>query len=1039
MSFWNKMNRKKKKKSKKKKNDAHDDTAENSESEDTPELGIDDVMMKLNFRAKFEYNANGKNIPTVVHRDGASNTEATDPADPTDTAADAETATTGTSGSAGDSPSSISSTSSKPNTSGSSSTTTANEEISSKTTKSTTKSTTESSAKSTSKSPPNSPSNAPNKSVDNEAANASNEGGFAWQPRRNNINDHERSQSSDYGESKTKERSQRSRDRERDAKEADSNDTDIDANLMGMYRRGFELQLNKMHFASDAVYEQIMEDISRNGISQSDIYHKYHIDFIPDESSFKLVPPPNVVEDEEQKLRDRIHSAAASRWRSQFPRTIESMERKLGGDGASKRAFKNFYALTRMQQKYLGPNDRQDAPQQNESEHPTTTSTPMMSRQSHSEHIDVVDVLLNDDDDDDEDFDDGKWAPIRDKLDKLDRIERAQSPPDSDHSQRGDRGGSDGDGPNGHYHDDGAHYNDHRGYYTVNAPKWGNLTESMLSDEDIENINVLRSIQQTVPLDVLHVLLNDDKIPQWLYESDTILDLNCGIADSLIYLLHNFTTIRGICVVGNNGIKSKYATLNVAAHGLTDRIEVVQRDLYDPYVVSRFNASDVVFLDWYGGDEDYLEYLISTVMNDHEVRSAKLGRVLLSFNRLLFSESTFQASYTLHFAANWKLDHVQPTPLKHDVSLYMYSIPFYLSKLSNLYVQNYQVFYGFHPMFTDLGFKFDFQGNTIAASNKSREAWPSWAAWMYPAMAPNGEEANASDSDHPHQPHHYHQRPYPGDMSSAAAAAANRCGLDPDLKPSVKSSGLLGYDAADYAHLNNAMFRKISAMSMSVDTMTGDSEAGGGGASGGKGTGTGTGSEDENTVRNGNRALSAEDEEAIFEILGSGMRVSEIGEISEFQKLWNVISSQLLYQAFINGIQSVIRKDVENENSQVLIAILNSIKERHLELELEAKVKAKAEAKVAKESGNGKSGADGDRTEGVGQKQQQQQQHDEWEYLEGAIFEIHRIDSCALYHYILDEWGAELTALLNEFRDLFFYESVRDSVELKKQSLLDCI
>merc|ERR1712154_495846 len=63
----------------------------------------------------------------------------------------------------------------------------------------------------------------------------------AWQPRRtmnnlNNINE---------------------QDAENNINDND-NDTDIDFNLMAMYQRGFELQLNKMHYASDTAYEQIM-------------------------------------------------------------------------------------------------------------------------------------------------------------------------------------------------------------------------------------------------------------------------------------------------------------------------------------------------------------------------------------------------------------------------------------------------------------------------------------------------------------------------------------------------------------------------------------------------------------------------------------------------------------------------------------------------------------------------------------------------------------------------------------------------------------
>merc|ERR1719334_2622890 len=69
---------------------------------------------------------------------------------------------------------------------------------------------------------------------------------------------------------------------------------------------------------------------------------------------------------------------------------------------------------------------------------------------------------------------------------------------------------------------------------------------------------------------------------------------------------------------------------------------------------------------------------------------------------------------------------------------------------------------------------------------------------------------------------------------------------------------------------------------------------------------------------------SGEDEEAIF------MKVSAISEISEIQKLWNIISLQLLYQSFINALQRVIQKDVESENAQIFIAILEAINQYHL-------------------------------------------------------------------------------------------------------------
>jgi len=62
---------------------------------------------------------------------------------------------------------------------------------------------------------------------------------------------------------------------------------------------------------------------------------------------------------------------------------------------------------------------------------------------------------------------------------------------------------------------------------------------------------------------------------------------------------------------------------------------------------------------------------------------------------------------------------------------------------------------------------------------------------------------------------------------------------------------------------------------------------------------------------------------------------------------------------------------------------------------------------------------------------------DEWEYLESQIFDTHRVDPCALYQYIFEQWQIELTSLLKEFSSLFFYESVKDSVDYKMQSLFD--
>eukprot|EP01084_Bolivina_argentea_P197195 337965_1 len=241
---------------------------------------------------------------------------------------------------------------------------------------------------------------------------------------------------------------------------------------MGMYERGFSTQLNKMHYTSDAVYEQIMEDISNHGMRQGAVYDKYHIDFIPDQSSFKLIPPPSVM-DTNRRIYDmpkQTHTINAFHHMD----TMDEIESKMNANDNSKQAFKNFYALTRMQQKYL------------------KTRTPMYHTQLDEDTDDVE--LMNDHDEayDEEEMDDE---------------------------------------------------------YAMNA---------------------LRNMIAITPTDVLSVVLNDDKLPQWLYESDTILDINCGIGDALVYLLSNFTTIRGICMVGTSAIKYKYAQLNIAEHGLSD-------------------------------------------------------------------------------------------------------------------------------------------------------------------------------------------------------------------------------------------------------------------------------------------------------------------------------------------------------------------------------------------------------------------------------------------------------------------------------------
>ena len=750
----------------------------------------------------------------------------------------------------------------------------------------------------------------------------------------------------------------------------ENNDTDIDFNLMGMYRRGLEVQLKKMHHVSDTVYLQIEDDI-KNGMSQQEIFKHYQIDFIPDVSSFKLIPPPSIIDIEQYEKMERGQGIKNNMTPSpnikimrnnnnnngiKQREDIKMMEKKMNANTNSKIAFKNFYALTKMQQKYLGPNG--ELKEENEEK-----------GGADKEHIDG-------------------WS-------------------------NGDKNDVDGDNDPEQeiYDDEDVQKNKNEEEEGGENKPWGNRTDgnnNMLDEEDVYNMNALRGIQSSTPIDILNVILNDNKLPQWLYEGDTILDLNCGIGDNLIYLLSNFTTIRGICIVGTNKIKYKYAKLNIDRYGLMDRIEIVNKDLYSPYIKSLFNKSDIIYIDWYNCDEEYLNnYFINNLMNNHYIRSAKHGRVILSYNKLLFDEDIFQASYTLHFASGWNLNHIQNKPLIHDVSMYMYSIPFYLSKLSNFYVRNYQVFYGYHPIFSGLEFDFDPTQFESALDNDTEHQ--------------NDNIPHCHDVSHDYH-HNVHQCDDQHNMATMTPKPNGKTsGLhDDDVGDDINSDytqchsssagnveriHVLQYNDNNYVHLNNAIFRKISSLTM--DDINGGNDNNG------------------NNNRYNNDYYNDDDEAAIFEIISSGLNVNEIGEYGEIQRIWTMISSQLLYQSFINGIQNIIKNDVENENSQVLLRILNSINDRHKEKEQ----RQQQQQENIKEGEEEKEITSNNNDDDIGID-------DDWQYLEFNIFNLHQIDSCSLYEYIYDEWKLELNLLLNEFSQLFFYQSVKDSTDLKLQSLL---
>ena len=326
------------------------------------------------------------------------------------------------------------------------------------------------------------------------------------------------------------------------------------------------------------------------------------------------------------------------------------------------------------------------------------------------------------------------------------------------------------------------------------------------------------------------VVLNDDKLPQWLYESDTILDINCGIGDSLIYLLHNFTTIRGICVVGTNKIKYKYARLNVQMHGLSDRIEVINKDMYDPVVLSKYNFSDVVYMDFHhNADEEYLQYFANELMNNALIRASKPGRILISYGKLLFDSAQFQASYTLHFASGYHPELVE------DVSVYMYSIPFYLSKLSSLGIDgNYAIFYGYQPIFSGLDLE------------------------------------SPIETD---------------DLLSFLTSSANRLNESDQME-----------EATEVTEQNEQQNLELRECESSEQTKNSDSF--------------------HESVDAPSNNLS--DEDAIFEIITSGVSMGEFDEIGEIQKIWTMISSSLLYQSFLNCLQNMIRSDFESDNSKVI-------------------------------------------------------------------------------------------------------------------------
>jgi len=619
-------------------------------------------------------------------------------------------------------------------------------------------------------------------------------------------------------------------------------------NLLPMYQRGVQVQLNKMHYASDQAYEQIMEDISTNGMSQQDIFEKYRIHFIPDETSFKLIPPPSIIaRDEYDKVSNdnqlQPTPTPAAMLRRQFEEhdesiNVEVIQHRMSANVKSKRAFKNFYALTRMQQKYLSESD-------------TRYTHKKTQRQTQTE----------------------------------------------DTAASGD---------------------------------------IVLSEEDKENMNTLREIHKSAPEDILKVILNDDQLPQWLYEGDTILDLNCGIGDALTYLLRNFTTIRGICIVGTSHVRYKYAKLNAQLHGLADRMEIVYGDLYDPYVRTRFNVSDVIYIDWYNGDDEYLEhYFIADVMNDHYIRSAKPGRVIISYNKMLFDERTFQASYTLHFANDWHVNGMESLyPLQRDAALYLYSVPFYLSKLSNLYVQNFHVFYGYKSAF----------GYSEDSENAHDEQ--------------DGDGLHYSDDDDP--------------VSDCHAQSTATHGSTPRVPANAQT----------YVHFNDPILHRISEMSK-------DDVA--------------------------NYKVS---EDELFEVIASVMDVDsdqfEVAEADEIQNVFNVISSQLLYQSFISGVENVMQHtDVTAHDLDTLATILDSINEHR-----ETTQTPKADCDAYDNHTDIQSGAE-----------------DEWQYLETNVFSLWNV--CTFPH-VYDEWMLELNTLLKEFKGIF-NEPVTEAAYLRLHSVFaDC-
>lgn len=62
----------------------------------------------------------------------------------------------------------------------------------------------------------------------------------------------------------------------------------------------------------------------------------------------------------------------------------------------------------------------------------------------------------------------------------------------------------------------------------------------------------------------------------------------------------------------------------------------------------------------------------------------------------------------------------------------------------------------------------------------------------------------------------------------------------------------------------------------------------------------------------------------------------------------------------------------------------------------------------------------------------------QWADLERRIHVEYGMEPCKLYRSVLEEWEEELVGLLSEFRELFFYDAVRDQVELNKEQLLRC-